>query len=85
MHFSALRGINRTAWDIKQILMADPLFGLYQFMSCTEGTALLFEFEWFLYPTPSTPHLLPPPSHPTPAHPLPIDLIQDITGTEETI
>ena len=38
----ALEGINRTAWVI-----GIPC-GLYQFMSHTEGTALLFEFEWVL-------------------------------------
>ena len=44
--------------------------GLYQFMSLTEGTALLFEFEWVLYrafgsPPAPTAHPIPlPPAHP---------------------
>ena len=51
--------------------------GLYQFMSNTEGTALLFESKWLLYPafsSPPTPPLLPPP----------IDSIRDITGAEKS-
>ena len=48
--------------------------GLYQFMSLTEGTALLFESELVLYPAFGTP----------PAHP-PIDSIRDITGAEKII
>ena len=53
--------------------------GLYQFMSPTEGTALLFESELVLYlafgspPTP-TAHLTRPP---------PINSIHDITGAEK--
>ena len=46
---------------------------LYQFMSLAEGTALLFESEWLLYPAFG--------SLPSPPHPPPIDLIRDITRT----
>ena len=52
--------------------------GLYQFMSFTEGTALLFESEWVLYPTFSYPPA-PPPTPP------PIESIRDITGAKKTI
>ena len=52
--------------------------GLYQFMSLTEGTALLFESELVLTP-PSAPR---PPQPPTPP---PIDSIRDIIGAEKTI
>ena len=57
-------------------------------MSLTEGTALLFEFEWVLYPafgSPPAPTVHPtplPPAHPTPP---PIDSIRDITGTEKIV
>ena len=54
--------------------------GLYQFMSLTEGTALLFESELVLYPAFGSPPT-PSPYHP----PTPIDLIHDITGTEKII
>ena len=52
MHFSALRGINRTACGTKLLLtavLAHPV--VYQFMPHTkfESTALLFEFEWLLW------------------------------------
>ena len=58
-----------------------PPCGLDQFMSLTEGTALLIESEWVLYPSFGSP--------PTPtAHPIPllpsIESIRDITGTEKT-
>ena len=53
--------------------------GLYQFIPPTEGTALLFESEWVLYPASGSPPT-PPPSHPPP-----IDSIRDITGTEKTL
>ena len=45
--------------------------GLYQFTSLTEGTALLFESEWVLYPAFGSPPA--PTTHPTPlppTHPL---------------
>ena len=44
-----LRGINRTAWGTDQAAPRASLgllCGLYQFMSYTGGTALLFESEW---------------------------------------
>ena len=50
--------------------------GLYQFMSLTEGTALLFESEWVLYPGFGFPPA------PTPLLP-PIESICDITGAEK--
>ena len=53
--------------------------GLYQFMSLTEGTVLLFDSEWVLYPAFGSPPTPPPPTHPPP-----IDSIHDITGTEKT-
>ena len=49
-------------------------FGLYHFMSLTEGMALLFESELVLYPAFGS----PPPT------PLPIDSIRDITGAEKS-
>ena len=57
--------------------------GLYQFMALTEGTALLFESEWVLYPAFGSPPA--PTTHPTspPTRPPPIESIRDITGTEK--
>ena len=52
------------------------LCGLCQFVSHTEGTALLFESEWLLWPAFGFP---PAPASPPP----PIDSIRDITGTEK--
>ena len=57
--------------------------GLYQFMSLSEGTALLFESELVLYPAfgslpASTTHFTPLPL----AHPY--DSIRDITRAEKT-
>ena len=57
--------------------------GLYQFMSNTEGKALLFESKWLLYPTFGSPPC--PTTHPPPTHPPPIDSIRDIIGAEKTI
>ena len=54
--------------------------GLYQFMSLTEGTALLFESEWVLYPAFRSP---PTPNRQAHPPPTPIDSIRDITGTEK--
>ena len=51
--------------------------GLYQFMSITEGKALLFESKWLLYPAFGSPLPTPPPL----THPLPIDSIHDIITT----
>ena len=51
--------------------------GLYQFMSLTEGTAPFFESELVLYPAFGSP--------PAPTRAPPIDLIHDITGTEQTV
>ena len=56
--------------------------GLYQFMSNTEGTALLFESKWWVYPAFGSPPV--PTAHPTPP-PTPIDSIGDITGAEKNI
>ena len=71
--------INRTAWGhtAPHGSLGLPC-GLYQFMSLTEGTALLFESEWVLYPAFGSPpapttHRLPPP----------IESIRDITGAEK--
>ena len=58
----------------------DPPCLLYQSMSHTEGTALLFEFEWLLYSTFAFP---PNPTPPPPTPPTPIDSVCDITGTEK--
>ena len=56
--------VNRTTWGTKLLLTAVwASLGLHQFMSLTEGTALLFESEWVLYPAFSSP---PAPT----AHPL---------------
>ena len=65
--------------------------GFYQFMPLTEGTPLLFESEWVLYPAFSSPpapttHPTPLPTrppHPPPTRPPPIESIRDITGTEK--
>ena len=63
--------------------------GLYQLMSKfnTEGTGLLFESKWLLYPAfgfPPTPSpSIRPPTPPTPPTPPPIDSIRHITGTEK--
>ena len=57
---------------------------LYQLMSLTEGTALLFESKWVLYPafgSPPAPTVAPP----SPTGPPPIDSIRDITGTEKIV
>ena len=56
--------------------------GLYQFMSNTEGKALLFGSKWLVCPAFSSP--LAPTAHTTPL-PRPIDSIRDITGAEKTI
>ena len=56
--------------------------GLYQFMSLTEGTALLFGSELVFYPAFGSPPA-PPPTPPPPTHPPPIDSIRDITGAEK--
>ena len=88
VHFMVLGRINRTAWGTNLLLTAvwaslvDCISSchllpceLYQLMSLTEGTALLFESEWVLYPTFSSPsaptaHLNPlPPIHPIPLLP----------------
>ena len=61
--------VNRTAWGYQTAphgSLGLPC-GLYQFMSLTEGTALLFESEWVLYPAFGFP--LAPTAHPTPSHP----------------
>ena len=50
-------------------------WGLYQLTSLTEGTALLFESEWVLYPAFGSP---PPPTRPPS-----IESIRDITGAEK--
>ena len=52
--------------------------GFYQFMSLTEGTALLFKSEWVLYSSFGS-----PPPHCTLNRPPSIDSIRDITGTEK--
>ena len=54
---------------------------LDQFMSLTEGTALLFESEWVLYPTFGSPPA--PTTHPT-LQPS-IGSTRDITGTKKTL
>ena len=58
--------------------------GLYQFMSLTEGTALLFESELVFYPAFGSPPAPTAPPTPPPYHPpTPIDSIRDITGAEK--
>ena len=52
--------------------------GFHQFMPLTEGTPLLFESEWVLYPAFGFP---PTPTPPT--RPPPIESIRDITETEK--
>ena len=50
MHFVALRGINRTAWSTKLLLiavLAHPGIVLVHVAYC-EGTVLLFKLEWLL-------------------------------------
>ena len=61
-----------------------PPFGLYQFMSHNEGTALLFESEWLLLPAFN---FTPDPALPLPplTRPLSIDSIRDITGAAKNI
>ena len=56
--------------------------GFHQFMPLTEGTPLLFESQWVLYPAFGSP---PAPTPPPPTHPPPIESIRDITGTEKTV
>ena len=65
----ALGHVNRTAWGTKLLLMAvwASLVDCIQFMSLTEGTALLFKSEWVLYPAFGSP---PAPTPLQPAHPL---------------
>ena len=56
--------------------------GFHQFMPLTEGTPLLFESEWVLYPAFGSPTA--PTTHPTPPTcPLPIESILDITEFEK--
>ena len=54
--------------------------GLYQSKSLTEGTPLLFESQWVLYPAFGSPPAAT--AHPTPLPP-PIESIRDITGAEK--
>ena len=78
MHFSALRGINRTAWGIILLLtavLAHPVDCTSFTWSHTEGTALLLESKWLLWPAFSFP--------PAPTRPPSIDSIHDITGSEK--
>ena len=67
--------VNRTAWGTKLLLTA-IWASLVDFTSSRhllpEGTALLFESQWVLYPA-----FGPPPT------PLPIESIRDITGAEK--
>ena len=67
VHSMVLGHVNRTAWGTKLLAPHGSLglpCGLYQFLSLTEGTALLFESEWVLYPDFSSPPT--PTAHPTP-------------------
>ena len=62
----ALGCINRTEWGTKlppMAVLASLVDNIMQFMSLTEGTALLFVSEVVLYPAFSS-----PPTHP-PTHP----------------
>ena len=76
--------VNRTAWGYQTAphgSLGLPC-ELYQFMSLTEGTALLFKSELALYPAFGSPPA--PTIHPTPSHPpTPLDSIRDIAGTEK--
>ena len=79
MHFSALTGINRTAWGTRLLLraaMAHPV-------DCTSAGPILRAQHCCLGPNgcfnpPSASH--PPPPTPLPTHPRPIDSICDIIG-----
>ena len=81
MHFSALRGINKTAWGNRLLLTAV----LAHPVDCTSSGPILKAQHCCLslngcFSPPSASHPpLPPPSHPPP----PIDSICDITGTEK--
>ena len=57
--FLGPEGTDRSAWVSTSPNRGLP-FGLHQFMSHTEGTALLFESKWCFTPS-SAPHLPPPP------------------------
>jgi len=59
-----------------------PPCGLYQFWSHTEGTALLLEYRWLLWPAFGFPSA-PASPQPLSACSLSIDSIRDITGTEK--
>ena len=81
MHFSALRGINRTAWGTKLLLMAVLAYSVDCISLChilkVQYSHLSLNGYRLLLPT----H--PPQLSPT--HPPSIESIRDITGTEKTI
>ena len=62
----------------------DLTYGLHQFMSHSEGTALLFESDGCFNP-PTAPQLPPTPTPPSFRPPTPIDSISDIKVAEKTI
>ena len=73
VHVMVLGRVNRTAWGTKLLLTAvwASLVDCTSPKSLTEGTPLLFESEWVLYPAFGSPPA--PTTHPTPlppAHPL---------------
>ena len=79
MHFSALRGINETAWGTKMLLAAV----LGHHVDYASSGPILKAQHCCLGPNgcfspPSASH---PPQPPPPAHPPPIDSIRDITGS----
>ena len=81
MHFLAMRGINRTAWDTKLLLAAVSSSPVDCISLCQLLKAKHCSLSPICYFTPpSAPHR---PNHPP--HPPPIDSIRDITGAEKTI
>ena len=80
MHFSALRGINRTAWGTKLLLTAV----LAPHLDCTSSGPIVKAQHCCLslngcFSPPSASHPLLPPSHPPP-----IDSVHNITGSDKT-
>ena len=76
MHFLALRGINKTAWGAKLLLTTALARGLYQFISNTDGTSLMFNVVEAQIVALTQLQL--------PSCPPAMDSIRDITETEKT-
>ena len=80
-----LRGINRTAWGTRLLLMPVlasfvDCIGLCHTLIAQHCSSSLFG----CFNPPSASHSPPSPLHLLPARPLPIDSIHDTTGTEKT-